>query len=275
MAVSSSTTLGGIQDKIVADVAEVFMTSSVLFDAVDSMSTGDALVGQFHTRAVPSAVSAHTEGAATTATTITLTAKSATLEEYPIMASLSPISNTPKGLEAVTLELGGALARTIDTAICAVGSAFDSNTAIGTVSGEITLDNILTAKATLDATGYTGQLVCVLSPKSFKKVAAETLEITNPTSDGQSFMRTGKLGTIAGVEIYQSPWVDLDDTHTSTSRNFMCFKHAIGLAYRDPIIQIENGFTHGTTTYDWSAISMFKALEVTDSAGIVIYDCNA
>jgi len=273
MAVSSTTTLAGIQDKLVADVTAIFRTQSVLFDAVDAKDVGDALVGQFHTQSVPAVVTAHTEGEATTATTITLTAKNATLEEFPIMASLSTLSDTVEGQKVVARTLGATLARTIDTAICEIGDGFTATQ--GDVSGQITLDAILAAKATLDTTGYVGEVICVLSPKAVKKVGADTLEITNPTRDSEAYMRTGRLGDIGGVQIYQSAWVTQDATHTSTDMNFMCFKDAIGLAYRNPMVELKQSFTHSTTTEDYTAISKFGTVEVTDGAGVVLYDYNA
>ena len=119
---TTTETLSGIQEQIIADTTAVFRTTSELFSAVYTENAGDALTVRFTVRDVPAAAEAQSaELADVTPTVITIGEVQAKLETVPVLARVSKISIAAPGASMKIAEaLAGSLARSMDTAVASV-----------------------------------------------------------------------------------------------------------------------------------------------------------
>jgi len=265
-------TLAGLQESIVADSTAMFRTSSDLFNAVYTEDAGSAITVNFSSRAVPAVISGvHVELVDVDATAVTITQVPATLGAWPILARASKISlGAPNASLKIAEALAGGIARSMDTAIAALCSGFTDNTEIGTEGTATDVGDFFDAAATLDATGFVGQKVAIYHPKSFSKVGQGLLALQSGADNVASqFMGRGYVATIAGVEIYVSPWASNNGTFAT---NGMYFKEALGLGYRTPVIDIESMPNLPKVAIDFLGTAYFVVTELSDGAGIRILD---
>lgn len=236
MAATTSSTIDGLMAKIVADTTSVFRTQSALFDAVYNVEALNSTVVQFQSESVPAAISGQTEGAQLSATTITISAVNATLESYPVLARVSNYS-LAGGMDVnmkVAGQIAGALARTVDTKIASLFSSFTGGS-VGSAGAAISLDSLIKAIGTLQATGYNGTPVAVLHPRHFSDIASDLINVNGRVKD--ELDSRGFIGTYFGVDMYVSPFVAVDGSDDATSGVF--FKEAaIGFGYRNPLISV-------------------------------------
>lgn len=264
------TTLAGLQESIVADSTALFRTSSDLFNAIYTEDAGSAITVNFSSRAVPAVISgAHTELADVDATAVTITQVPATLQAWPVLARASKISlGAPNASLKIAEALSGAIARTMDTSIAALCSGFSNYN--GTEGASIDIGDFFDTVAELDATGFIGQKVAIFHPKSFSKIGQSLLALASGADNvANQFMGRGYVATIAGVEIYVSPWASNNGTFAS---NGIFFKEALGLGYRTPIIDIESMPNLPKVAIDFLGTAYFKVIELTDGAGIKLLD---
>ena len=264
------TSLGGIQEVILADAIALFNTIPTLLGAFKTKAAvGQESTVRFFTQAVPSAASAHDESSELTISALTLTAKDAAIAGYPIVIRGTLLSLDGDGaMEAVSDALGAGLARTIDTAICALAANITTITG-NNDSGVVTIDDFMFAVSELRTTGYNGRLVAVLHPVTIAHLGLAITAEGGQIGVGDAYMRTGHIATLGGVEIYQSPWVY---TNGNAAYNIIAYDHAIGVGYKEPWMQIDTGLVANYASRDILGIAMFKAIEVTDGAACVLYD---
>lgn len=263
-------TLAGLQEQIVSDSTALFRTSSDLFNALYVEDAGSAITVNFSSRAVPAVVSGvHTELQEIDPVAVTISQIPATLGAWPVLARASKISlAAPNASMKIAEALAGSIARTIDTNIAGLFTGF-SNTVDATVSG-LTIGNFFDAVAALDSTGYIGSKVAVFHPKSFTKIGQQLLSLNSGVdSQASSFMGRGYVTSIAGVDIYVSPWVNAAG---GTATNGVYFKEALGLGYRTPIIDIESMPNLPKVAIDFLGTAYFVVKELTDGAGIGLLD---
>lgn len=261
-------TLSGLQERIVSDSTAMFRVKSDLFNAVYTQSAGSANTIQFMSVGVPGVVSAQaTENSDITPTVVSVADVPATLSTYPVLAKVSMLSiEAPNAATKVAEQLSGSLARTVDTAIAGLYSGF--STAVGSSAADITIDEFFTALAKLDATGYLGQKVAVLHPMTFKKIGKDILGLVGASNKSNELLTRGFIANVGGCDIYVSPWVNASAQYT----NGIYFKEALGFGYREPIIDLMSMPNLNTASIDFLGTAFFKAVELTDAAGIKLVD---
>jgi len=231
-----STDIAGLMEDVKVDATAVFATTARLLPSVNSQVVTNGLSATFPVKSVPAVATAHTEGAAITPVTTTISASTATLLEYPLVSRLS--NNALKGGVNAAMEvaedLGGGVARTVDTLITTAFSSFTSNIGVSTAAFEI--EDFMTGVATLRATGFIGQINAVFGPKTFNSISQGLLDY-GMSRQAEEFLGLGYYGTLNGVNIFITPWVTSADDGTNTYEvGGLFFSHAIGAAYRDPVI---------------------------------------
>lgn len=263
---TTKATLDGLQKEILADTMAKFRVESDLIQTVHSQSAGSALTINFNNRAVPAVVSVHTENADITPTAVSVGKVPAGLEEYAQLAKISGLTKvTDDALNVVSSTIAGGLARTADTIIGVLYGGFTE--VIGDTLTDLVLDDFFAASILLDKTGFVGQKVCCLDPLTWTKFGAALLDLASPGSKADEYMGRGYVANVGGVDIF------VNYTIAGEVGNGMYFKDsAIGFGYRDPIIEISLAENMVTNSIDVLGVSYFKAIEVTDGAGVTLID---
>jgi len=136
---------------------------------------------------------------------------------------------------------GRAIAESMDTQVFSQFSGLNYNSDIGASGHELTAQDILAAAATLRAQRLTGPFYAVVHPASaynLKKSLTATLPYSgatgyvNPSDIGNDVLRGFYIGTLAGVEIYESALVPVTGTDAT---NAVFARTAFGHAMRGSI----------------------------------------
>lgn len=135
---------------------------------------------------------------------------------------------------------GRAIAESIDKQVFDLFSGF---TEAGPGAGlELTVDHILKAVASLRSGKIVGPFYCVVNPKVAYALKKDLIGSTNPGSAGLSnvgnaILSGGYIGTVAGVQIFESGLVSIDGSGDAVGAVFA--PGAIGHAMRGTIAMEE------------------------------------
>lgn len=238
MANSTSTTLAGLfttiqQTALFTMQEKAFMRPLIRNYNLTGQPGKAAHVGIYPTLATSSITSGENSDAS--ASTITATEKTFTATEVAIMATLTDLardSTADDSAAAIGRILGETLARKVDEDIAALFSGFSSVPAAGMAKTELTPDDILKAVAILRNNSVMGPYVGVFHPYqtyNLRNVLANAGSANVPAlSDlGNDVLRSGYIGRIFGVDIFESPTV----TGASSGAYIGAVMHADALAF--------------------------------------------
>jgi N4-gp56 family major capsid protein len=146
----------------------------------------------------------------TSPTSFDTTSKTLTALEKGVMVTLTDLSRESAGEDvaaAIGRQIGDAMAKKVDTDLAALFSGF-SNT-VGSGATEITVEDLFKAAATLRANQAPGQYVCVLHPYQAFQIKkqltnAGNTNMVNPSDLGNEALRSGFVGNIAGMNVFES-----------------------------------------------------------------------
>ena len=181
------------------------------------------------------ALSALSAGADLSNTDIAATAVDITAAEFGAMATIQDIvvESSPLSVAQDTGKvLGDAVAQAMDEVI--VDLFASASTDVGTATGELTIEQILKAAATLRNNSVPmDEVVAVVNPLAAFNLKKTLLNSgTNPSSNDlvNTAARNYFLGRVAGVDIYESASIDVDGTPSCTNAVF--HKGAIGMVMK-------------------------------------------
>jgi N4-gp56 family major capsid protein len=183
-----------------------------------------------------------TDEAAATAKTTNTTAPTITLAEHVVYNQVTDMLRDSAFGDVMSQlgdQSGRAIAESIDTQ--AFGTFGSLSSDLGSTSTTLTAELILKAAATLRARKLTGPFVAVVHPNcayDIKKQLTYVSQTNVPAlSDiGNSVLGNFYLGTIANVQIFESPLVAADATGGATAfTNAVFAPNAIGHAMRGGI----------------------------------------
>jgi len=146
----------------------------------------------------------------TTPTSFDTTSKTITALERGVMVTLTDLSKESASEDvaaAIGRQIGDAMAKKVDTELAALFSGF-SNT-VGSGAAEISVEDLFKAAATLRANNAPGQYVCVLHPYQAFQIKkqltnAGNTNMVNPSDLGNEALRSGFVGNIAGMNVFES-----------------------------------------------------------------------
>jgi hypothetical protein len=182
------------------------------------------------------------ESAASAADTNT-TSASITLTEHVVYHRVTDMlrdSSVGNVLTQLGEQSGRAIAESIDAQVF---SQFGDFTEAGPGAGnELTVDHILKAVASLRSSKLVGPFYAVVNPKVAYALKKDLLGSSNPGSSGLSnlgnaILSNGYIGTVAGVQIFESGLVGVDGSGDSVGAVFA--PGAIGHAMRGTIAMEE------------------------------------
>ena len=156
--------------------------------------------------------SAVNEATDLTNTAVNPTSVTITASEVGIMTTLTDLARNSASRNVgadIGRLFGEAIAKKIDTDLTALFDGF--STSIGGAGTELTIDNIFKAVATLRQANVPAPYFGVFNPKviyNVKKSLTNTFVNPNAGDLQNEAMRTGFIGEIAGVRIFESSNVD-------------------------------------------------------------------
>ena len=269
---TTSSTLSELYTEIVAEALFVASERSVMRPLVKNY----AISGGGKSVEVPvyAAVSAAavSEASDLSNTAINPTSVTITASENGIMTTLTDLGRnaSPRNVAADIGRLfGEAIAKKIDTDLTALFDGFSS--VVGSAGAEVTVAKIFEAVATLRQAAVPMPLAGVLNPKvayNVKKNLTNTFVNPNPNDLTNEALRTGYVGNIAGVQMFETSNVD-GTSDTDNCKGGIFHKDALGLAMMQDL-KIETQRDASLRADEIVATAVYGVGELHDSYGVEI-----
>ena len=279
---------GGL-GKTIGDAIIAFNHTNVMYPLVTvKQAVQGAITVQFpeYTKIASSSVGAATDGSDySTVTSVTTTARSATVSEHVIRADVSDLArmgNADDLTGNVGAVLGNAVAAKLDDDLVELGKTFSqTQSSAGTA---LALSHVFGSMRLLRSAGAPFPYNLVLSPKSMwgpKGIigllhdAAVTGSNAKPLSimgdKGNEAMAAGWVGSIAGFDCYWSDQIDEDVSSGGDAANFAFSKGAVGLAVgQEGLFRIETERNASFRTTEYVATGFWSEVETKDAYGVYI-----
>ena len=272
MAASTTTTLDDLFVNIVAQARFTAEEQSLLRNLVTVYNI-EAQPGV--TIQVPKypavAAAALTEGTDMTSTTVSTSSVSVTVGEVGAQVFLTDLAAMGAGNPADELGtvLGNAIATKMDKD--AIGLFDGFSTSLGATTTELTVAYLFQAAATLRANKAPGRLVGVFHPYQVYALKANlTNTFANPNGGDlqNEAMRTGYVGTIAGIDIFESANITVDGSGDAKGAVFA--PEAIMMAMkRDFNLEPERDASN--RGFELNATAIYGVGELDDAYGVEMY----
>ena len=272
MAASTTSTLDDLFVNIVAQARFTAEEQSLLRNLVTIYNI-DAQPGV--TVQVPKypaiAAAGLTEGTDMSSTTVSTSSVSITVGEVGAQVLLTDMAAMGAGNPADELGtvLGNAIATKMDKDIIALFDGF--STSLGATTTELTAAYLFQAAATLRANKAPGRLVGVFHPyQTYALKANLTNTFANPNGGDlqNEAMRNGYVGTIAGIDIYESANVTVDGSGDAKGAIFAPEAIAVAMK-RDFVIEPQRDASN--RAWELNATAIYGVGELDDSYGVEMY----
>ena len=212
-----------------------------------------------------------TEGTDMGATEVSTTSVTATIGEVGAQVVLTDMATMGAGNPAQELGtvLGNAIAAKMDKDIIALFDGFSSS--LGAAAQEITVADLFKAAATLRANKVTGPMAAVVHPYHAYQLSANlTNTFANPNGgDAQNeAMRNGFVGSIGGIDVYQSANITVDGSGDAKGAVFAPESLCIAMK-RDFNLETERNAS--LRAFELNATAVYGVAELDDSYGVEMY----
>jgi len=210
------------------------------------------------------------EGTAPTDTDVSTSSVTVTVSEVGNTVLLTDLAAMGAGNPADELGtvLGNAIATKIDSDLIALFSGFSG--ALGAAGAEITVADLFKAAATLRSNKVTGSMAAVVHPfQAYQLKAGLTNTFANPNGGDlqNEAMRNGYVGSIAGIDVYESANVAIDGSDDAVAAVFAPEALAIALKSEFNLETQRNATRRGT---EMVATAVYGVAELDDSFGVKI-----
>ena len=210
------------------------------------------------------------EGTAPTDTDVSTSSVTVTVSEVGNTVLLTDLAAMGAGNPADELGtvLGNAIATKIDSDLIALFSGFSG--ALGAAGAEITVADLFKAAATLRSNKVTGSMAAVVHPfQAYQLKAGLTNTFANPNGGDlqNEAMRNGYVGSIAGIDVYESANVAIDGSDDAVAAVFAPEALAIALKSEFNLETQRNATRRGT---EMVATALYGVAELDDSFGVKI-----
>ena len=270
MAATTSTTLDDLFANIILQARFTAEEQSIMLGLVTNYNIGAQAGKTIQVPKYPSIAAADlTEGTDMSSTTVSTSSVTATIKEVGAQVLLTDVARMGAGNPAVELGtvLGNSIAKKMDQDLIALFDGF--STSIGGAGTELTIDNIFKAVATLRQANVPAPYFGVFNPKviyNVKKSLTNTFVNPNAGDLQNEAMRTGFIGEIAGVRIFESSNVD-GTTDTDNCKGAVFSQDALGLAMMQDL-KIESQRDASLRADEIVATAVYGVGELHDSYGI-------
>lgn len=272
MAASTSTTLDDLFVNIIAQARFTAEEQSLLMGLVTRYDIGADAGKTIQVPKYPAISAADlTEGTDMSSTTVSTSSVTITVQEVGAQVVLTDVAAMGAGNPAEELGtvLGNAIATKMDTDLIALFDGFSSG--LGSAGTEITVADLFKAAATLRTAKVTGPLAAVVHPyQAYQLKANLTNTFANPNGgDAQNTaMVNGYVGTIAGIDVYESANITVDGNDDAKGAVFAPEALAIAMK-RD--FQIEPQRDASLRAFELNATAIYGVGELDDSFGVEMF----
>ena len=267
---STTTVLSELLPSIVAEAMFQAQEQSIMRGLVKNYTMG---ANNGKTITVPKwdtvAAAAVAEGTDLTNTALNTTSSVLTVSEVGVMATVTDLAIRTSASNVVADAgrlMGEAIAKKIDQDLLGLFDGF--STAIGDGTTAITAAKIFEAVAKLRNNGVSGaDMYCVLHPHvayDLKANMTNTFANANGNDLANEALRTGYVGTVAGVQIFES--ANITDT-SGDSKGAVFHRDALGLAMMQDI-NIETQRDASLRATELVATAVYGTGELFDTYGI-------
>ena len=267
---TTSSTISELYHEIIAEALFVASEQSIMRGLVKNY----AITGQGKSVEVPiyAVVTAAAVNEATDLSNTAINPSSVTItaSEIGIMTTLTDLARNSASRNVASdigKLFGEAIAKKIDTDLTALFDGF--STSVGGAGTELTIAKIFEAAATLRQSGVPGPYYGVFNPKAIynvKKSLTNTFVNPNAGDLQNEAMKTGFIGQIGGVQIFETSNVD-GTTDTDNCKGGVFARDALGLAVMQDL-KLETQRDASLRADEIVATAVYGVSELHDSYGI-------
>ena len=272
MAATTTSTLDDLFVNIVAQARFTAEEQSIMRNLVTMYDIGNVAGTTIQVPKYPAiSAAALTEGTDMTSTAVSTSSVSISVGEVGAQVFLTDLAASGAGNPAEELGtvLGNAIATKMDQDLIGLFDGF--STSFGATTTELTVADIFKAAATLRNNKAMGRLVAVLNPlQAYALKANLTNTFANPNGGDlqNEAMRNGYVGSIAGVDIFESANVAIDGSGDAKGAVFA--PEALALAMkRDFVIEPQRDASN--RRWELNATAIYGVGELDDSYGVEMY----
>jgi len=269
---TTSTTLDDLFANIILQARFTAEEQSIMLGLVTRYDIGNVAGKTVQVPKYPAITAAGlTEGTDMSATEVSTSSVTISVGEVGAQVVLTDLAAMGAGNPAAELGtvLGNAIATKMDQDLIGLFDGF--STSLGATTQEITVADIFNAASRLKAAKAPGQYSCVLHPyQAYQLKANMTNTFVNPNGGDlqNEAMRTGYIGTVAGVNIYESANITVDGSGDAKGAVFAPEAVAIAMK-RDFNIETERNAS--LRAFELNATAIYGVGELDDSYGVEMY----
>jgi len=268
MAATTSSTLDDLFANIIAQARFTAEEESLMLGLVTQYNIGDEAGKTIQVPKYPAVTAADlTEGTDMSSSTVSTSSVSITVGEVGAQVVLTDLAAMGAGNPAEELGtvLGNAIATKMDSDLIALFDGF--STSFGAAAQEITVADLFKAAATLRNNKAQGDIFAVVNPfQAYQLKANLTNTFANPNGgDAQNTaMVNAYVGTIAGIDIYESSNVTVDGSGDAKGAVFS--REALAIAMKRDF-QIEAQRDASLRAFELNATAIYGVGELDDTYG--------
>lgn len=266
---TTSTTLDDLFANIILQARFTAEEQSIMLGLVTRYDIGNVAGKTIQVPKYPAIAAAGlTEGTDMSNTAVSTSSVNITVGEVGALVTLTDMAAMGAGNPAAELGtvLGNAIATKIDKDLIALFDGF--STALGGAGTEITAADIFKAAATLKAAKAPGQYSAVLHPfQAYQLKANMTNTFANPNGGDiqNEAMRTGYVGQIAGINIFESANVTIDGADDAKAAVFA--PQGLAIAMKKDF-NLETQRDASLRAFELAATAVYGVGELDDTYGV-------
>lgn len=269
MASSTSTTLDDLFANIIAQARFTAEEQSLMLGLVTQYNIAGQAGKTIQVPKYPAIAAGDlTEGTDMSSTTVSTSSVAVTVGEVGAQVVLTDLAAMGAGNPADELGtvLGNAIATKIDTDLIGLFTGFSSG--FGAAAAELTVADLFKAAATLRANKVTGSMAAVVHPfQAYQLKAGLTNTFANPNGGDlqNEAMRNGYVGSIAGIDVYESANVAIDGNDDAIGAVFA--PEALAIALKSDF-NLEVQRDASLRANELNATAVYGVAELDDSFGV-------
>jgi N4-gp56 family major capsid protein len=271
MASSTSTTLDDLFANIIAQARFTAEEQSLMLGLVTQYNIAGQAGKTIQVPKYPAIAAAGlTEGTDMSSTTVSTSSVEVTVGEVGAQVVLTDLAAMGAGNPADELGtvLGNAIATKIDTDLIGLFTGFSAG--FGAAAAELAVSDLFKAAATLRANKVTGSMAAVVHPfQAYQLKAGLTNTFANPNGGDlqNEAMRNGYVGSIAGIDVYESANVAIDGNDDAIGAVFA--PEALAIALKSDF-NLEVQRDASLRANELNATAVYGVAELDDSFGVKI-----
>lgn len=269
MAATTSTTLDDLFSNVIMAARFEAEEQSLLLGLITRYDIGNVAGTTIQVPKYPSVTAADlTEGTDMSSTAVSTSGVTVTVGEVGAQVLLTDLAAMGAGNPAQELGtvLGNSIATKMDKDIIALFDGF--STALGAAGQEITVADLFKAAATLRANKALGPVYAVVHPFHAYQLSANlTNTFANPNGGDlqNEAMRNGFVGSVGGIEVYQSANITVDGSDDAKGCVFTREAMCIAMK-RDFNLETERDASN--RAFELNATAVYGVGELDDSYGV-------